>query len=235
MLQAIFKAVGNRVLQIHSSKRKDRAQMTALWSAQHNVIVPHFEAIMRENGAEGCTLSHTSVAKHFGHTHPFLVLEDDALPTLALQDTQLVHSVLTAIDSQEFDILYLGGLPAASRVLKTQFHGILEGKCGATYAMIVFPRAAEFLAHHTWRGFPIDVELVRNKGLRSGFVHPPLFVMAATRSDIGKNEFNRSELFSKLLFVVAPVWRGLVVWQKELLGIVCVALLLSLLKWKLQK
>lgn len=230
MLQSLFEAVENRVLQIHSSKRQDRTQMTQLWTRQHGVKLDTFEAIMRANGAEGCTLSHKSVASKL--QTPFLVLEDDALPTLALQDTQHVFNVLQAIASKEFDILYLGGLPAAGRVLKTEFKGVLEGRCGATFAMIVFPRAAEFLQKHEWKGVPIDVELVRNRTLRTAFVHPPLFVMAATRSDIGKNEFNRSEVFSRLLFFVAPVWRGLVVWQKELLALMCLLAVFCAWKWK---
>jgi hypothetical protein len=162
------------------------------------------------------------------------VLEDDALPTLAFYDTQLMYSILQVIESQEFDILYLGGLPAATRVLQTSYYGILEGKCGATYAMIVFPQANQWLRKHKWRGVPIDVEIVRNKQLRTAFVHPPLFTMAQTASDIGKNSFNKSETFAKLLHQIHPVWRNLVVWQKEIFVFIVGLILLVLLKSKLQ-
>jgi len=219
-MQALFDEVGGRVLQIHSSKRKDRDAMTRIWTGAHHVVLPTFEAIMRPNGAEGCVLSHKGVASQL--QAPYLVLEDDALPTLAMHDTQHVFHVLQAIQSNSFDILYLGGLPAASRVMKTSFPGILEGRCGATYAMIVFPRAAEFLKSCEFEGVPVDVQLVRAKALRMAFVHPPLFVMAATQSDIGKNEFNKSRAFADLLARITPAWRWIVVWQRELLGLALV-------------
>jgi len=58
--------------------------------------------------------------------------------------------------------------------------------------------------------------------LRMAFVHPPLFVMASTHSDIGKNDFNKSKVFAEILARVTPAWRWLVVWQKELLGLLLV-------------
>ena len=229
-MQALWDVVQGRVMQIHSSKRKDREAMTRIWTRAHNVTPPqHFEAIMKSPGAEGCLLSHKGVASAL--EAPYLVLEDDALPTLALHDTQHLFHVLQAIESQEFDIVYLGGLPAATRVLPTRFPGVLEGRCGATFAMVVFPRAAAKLRTHNFRGVPVDVELVRDKSLRTAFVHPPLFIMAETRSDIGKNEFNKSETFSRLLSRVTPVWRWIVVWQRELFATVLI-LMVVLAAWK---
>jgi len=229
-MQALWDAVQGRVVQIHNSKRADRGLMTRIWTRAHNVSPPyHFEAIMKSPGMEGCLLSHKGVAT--AQEAPYLVLEDDALPTLALHDTQHVFHVLKAIESQDFDIVYLGGLPAASRVLPTKFPGVLEGRCGATYAMVVFPRAAAKLRSHSFRGLPVDVELVRDKELRTVFVHPPLFTMAATHSDIGKNEFNKSETFSRILSRVAPAWRWVIVWQRELTAAVLI-LALVLVTWK---
>ena len=212
-MQAVLDAVGYRVVQIHSSKRTDRAHMTRIWSQAHRVTFPTFEAVMRTRGAEGCFLSHQAVASQFDK--PYLVLEDDAIPTLALHDTQHVFHVVQAILSSQFDILYLGGLPAATRVQSTHFPGVVEGRCGATYAMVVSPRAAQFLRTSSYNGVAVDVQLLRAKQLRTAFVHPPLFVMAETHSDIGKNSFNRSVAFAKILSRVAPVWRCLVVWQNE--------------------
>lgn len=233
MFSTIISRLQNNVIQIHSSKRKDRQIMTDLWTKQHAIQLPIFEAIMKANGAEGCTASHKAIAEKF--TGPYLVLEDDALPTVAMYDTQLMYSILQVLDSQEFDILYLGGLPAATRVLQTSHYGILEGRCGATYAMIVFPQANNWLRKHSWKGVPIDVEIVRNKQLRTAFVHPPLFTMAQTASDIGKNAFNKSETFAKILFQVHPLWRFLVVWQKELFVFVFFLILLYLVKAKLKE
>lgn len=233
MLVSLLESVQNRVIQIHSSKRKDRQSMTDLWTKQYNVHLGHFEAIMKTNGAEGCTESHIAVAHKF--SEPYLVLEDDALPTLAVLDTQLIHSILQVIQSQEFDILYLGGLPAATRVLQTSHYGILEGRCGATYAMIVFPSAIQWLRRHKFRGVPIDVEIVRNKQLRTAFVHPPLFTMAQTVSDIGKNTFNKSELFAKLLHRITPVWRFFIVWQKEIFGFVVFCIVFRIVQSKIKQ
>jgi hypothetical protein len=232
MFPSLVSKLHNQIIQIHSSKRKDRQIMTELWTKQYGIELPTFEAIMKSNGAEGCTESHRAIAEKFSSA--YLVLEDDALPTLAFYDTQLMYSILQVIESQEFDILYLGGLPAATRVLQTSYYGILEGKCGATYAMIVFPQANQWLRKHRWRGVPIDVEIVRNKQLRTAFVHPPLFTMAQTASDIGKNSFNKSETFAKLLHQIHPVWRNLVVWQKEIFVFIVGLILLVLLKSKLQ-
>jgi hypothetical protein len=233
MFASLISKLHNNIIQIHSSKRKDRKLMTDLWTAQHQIQLPIMEAIMKDNGAEGCTASHKAVAEKF--STPYLVLEDDALPTLALYDTQLLYSIIKIIESQEFDILYLGGLPAATRVLETSYYGVLEGKCGATYAMIVFPQANQWLRKHSWKGIPIDVEIVRNKQLRTAFVHPPLFTMAQTASDIGKNAFNKSETFAKILFQIHPVWRFVIVWQKELFVFVFFLILLFLLKAKFKE
>lgn len=232
-MQSIVEALQQRVIQIHSSKRKDREIMTKLWTKQHNIQVHHFEAVMKSNGAEGCTESHVNISKLFDL--PYLVLEDDALPTLSVLDTQLIYSILQVIQHQEFDILYLGGLPAATRVLQTSYYGILEGKCGATYAMIVFPTAIQWFRKHKFKGVPIDVELVRNKLLRTAFVHPPLFIMAQTNSDIGKNAFNKSETFAKILFRINPIWRFFIVWQKELFAFVVLCILFFILQSKIKK
>jgi hypothetical protein len=225
-MQALLDAVGNRSVQIHSSKRTDREQMTRIWTQAHRVSIPHFEAVMRPRGAEGCFLSHQAVAAWLAG--PYLVLEDDALPTLALHDTQHVFHVIQAMASRQFDVLYLGGLPAASRVKATDFPGVLEGRCGATFAMVVSPRAAQFLRNGSYNNVAVDVQLVRAKQLRTAFVHPPLFVMAETRSDIGKNSFNKSETFARVLSSVAPVWRSMVVWQNEWLVAVAVLVLVLL-------
>lgn len=231
-MQSIVKALEYRVVQIHSSKRKDRQLMTSIWTKQHHIQLHHFEAIMKSNGAEGCTESHTQISKLF--ELPYLVLEDDALPTLSIFDTQIIYSILKVIQSQEFDILYLGGLPAATRVLQSSYYGILEGKCGATYAMIVFPTAIQWLRKHKYKGIPIDVEIVRNKQLRTAFVHPPLFLMAQTNSDIGKNTFNKSELFAKILFRINPIWRFFIVWQKEIFGFVVLCIIFFIVQSKIK-
>ena len=184
-----------------------------IWTREHRVSIPSFEAVMRPRGAEGCFLSHQAVASQM--QAPYLVLEDDALPTLALHDTQLVFNVIRAISSMQFDIVYLGGLPAASRVTATEFDGVLEGRCGATFAMIVSARASDFLRQGAFNDTAVDVQLVRAKHLRTAFVHPPLFVMAKTHSDIGKSAFTKSAAFAQVLSTVAPIWRWMVVWQRE--------------------
>ena len=224
-MQALLDAVGGRVLQIHCSKRTDRALLTRIWTADHGVTIPTVEAEMRPNGAEGCVLSHRKVASSL--QPPFLVLEDDAVPTAALRDAEAVFHAVQAVASGEFDVLYLGGLPSATFVSKTRFRGVLEGRCLATFAMVVGPRAAAFLRGASFGGVPIDTQLARSR-LRTAFVHPPLFVMAATRSDIGKNDFNRSEKFASLLSTAAPVWRFVVVWQRELLVLLLALLLVRL-------
>lgn len=213
-MQSLWESVGGRVVQIHSSKRADRAQLIRIWTQEHGVRPAHFEAIMRTPGFEGCLLSHSGVASQM--SAPYLVLEDDALPTAAVHNVQAMFHVLEAIKSGEFDILYLGGLPAAGRVTPTQFPGIVEGRCLATYAMVVSEAAAQKLRKLKWRGTPVDVELVQDLSLRTAFVHPPLFIMADTHSDIGNSAFTRSKAFSTLLSRVAPVWRFAIVYQREL-------------------
>lgn len=225
-MQALLDAVGRRVLQIHASTRTDRELLMSIWRQQHGVMIPLQEAVMMKNGAQGCMMSHRTVASVL--RAPYLVLEDDAIPTLAMFNADLVFRTIQAIQSGEFDILYLGGLLSLSRVSRTRFPGIVQGRSLATYAMVVGPKAAKFMSQLEWRGIPIDTELVRSN-LKTAFVHPPLFVMAETHSDIGKNEFLKSQAFASLLSRVAPLWRTLIVWQKEwTLGLVLCFLVLCL-------
>lgn len=218
------------MVQIHSSKRSDRALLTRIWTREHGVHIPTMDAEMRPNGAEGCLLSHRKVASTL-HP-PYLVLEDDAIPTQAVRDTEHVFHTLQAIASGDFDLVYLGGLPSWGRVQTTRFQGVVQGPCLATFAMVVFPKAAQFLRSVSFRNVPIDVELVRASNLRVAFVHPPLFVMASTRSDIGKNNFNRSETFARLLSHASPWWRFAIVWQRELAIFLVLIAVLVAVRWK---
>ena len=92
---------------------------------------------MRENGAEGCLLSHAQVASRL--TAPYVVLEDDAVPTEAANTaTEVVTAVQKCITDDLYDIIYLGGV--ASGILKYRLAWHLQGAvldnlchdCGAT-------------------------------------------------------------------------------------------------------
>ena len=171
-------------------------------------------------------MSHAAVASQL--RAPYVVLEDDAVPTAAANTaTEVVTAVQQCIKEDLYDIIYLGGLPLDST--STDLPGIYKGQCWTTYAMIVGPRAAEFLRHATYDGVPIDVQLAR-QNLRAAFVDPPLFRQAITVSEIGKSAFTKSVLFSHLLGYATPVWRWTVIHQNLVM-----VLLLACLIWTVKR
>jgi GR25 family glycosyltransferase involved in LPS biosynthesis len=179
---------------------------------------------MRENGAEGCLLSHAGVASQL--KAPYVVLEDDAVPTEAANSaTEVVAAVHACIKENLYDIIYLGGLPLDSKA--TSLPGIYEGKCWTTYAMIVGPRAAQFLRTASYNGVPIDVQLAR-QNLKSAFVDPPLFRQAITHSEIGKSAFTKSVLFAHVLGYATPVWRWTIIHFNLVLCLIFACLLVAL-------
>jgi hypothetical protein len=160
---------------------------------------------MRADGAEGCLLSHSKVAQLY--EAPYVVLEDDAVPTAeANYSTELVASV-NQILKQKYDLIYLGGLPVQAS--STKYSGIYEGQCWTTYAMIVGPRAAAYLKTVRYTGIPIDVLLAR-QSFKCAIVDPQLFRQAITPSEIGKSRFTKSLFFSHVLHFIGPYWRYLV-------------------------
>jgi hypothetical protein len=220
LLLNLWLQVKSSTLQIHNVKRKDRAALTRTWTKPYGVTLPVFPAIMRENGAEGCLLSHVAVAKKL--KPPYVVLEDDAVPTEAANTaTELVTAVQQCIKENLYDIIYLGGLPLDSE--STDLPGIYKGQCWTTYAMIVGPRAAEFLRTATYTGDPIDVLLAR-QNLRSAFVDPPLFRQALTHSEIGKSSFTKSVMFAHILSYATPVWRWTIIHLNLVLCLVIACL-----------
>ena len=176
---------------------------------------------MRENGAEGCLLSHAQVASRL--TAPYVVLEDDAVPTESANTaTEVVTAVQKCITDDLYDIIYLGGLPLESS--STDLPGIYKGQCWTTYAMIVGPRAAAFLRKATYNGVPIDVQLAR-QNLRSAFVDPPLFRQAITYSEIGKSTFTKSVLFSHILGYATPVWRWTIINMNLVMALIILCMI----------
>ena len=207
LLLNLWEAIKPNVIQIHNPLRKDRAALTQTWTRPYGVKLPILPAIMKPNGVEGCLLSHCAVASSL--SAPYIVLEDDAVPTEAANtSTELVASIQQCMRSSEYDIIYLGGMPLDSN--RTRFPGIYEGPCLTTYAMVVGPRAAQFLRDLIFRGRPVDVELSR-ANLKFAFVDPPLFRQAITPSEIGKSSFTKSLLFAQLLGFATPWWRFLVI------------------------
>ena len=202
LLSTVWEHVKSRTVQIHNAKRKDRATLTRTWTHPFGIKLKKFDAIMRPDGAEGCLMSHSKVAQL--NEAPYVVLEDDAVPTSeANYSTELVAS-LNEIFTQKYDIIYLGGLPIQAS--STRFPGIYEGQCWTTYAMIVGPRAAHYLKHVRYTGTPIDV-LLAQQNFKCAIVDPPLFRQAITPSEIGKSKLKKSLFFSHILGCVGPWWR----------------------------
>jgi hypothetical protein len=207
LLLNLWDTVKPNVIQLHNPLRKDRAALTKTWTKPYGIKLPTFPAIMRPNGVEGCLLSHAAIASKL--TAPYIVLEDDAVPTDAANvSTELITSIQQCMANNVYDIIYLGGMPLDSAT--TRFPGIYEGPCLTTYAMIVGPRAASFLRTLTFTGTPVDVELSKAQ-LKFAFVDPPLFRQAITPSEIGKSSFTKSLFFAQLLGFATPWWRYLVI------------------------
>jgi hypothetical protein len=218
LLQSLFEALESRVLVVHNAERRDRARAMTLWTEQHGVQVARFDAIMIPNdGRKGCALSHQRVAEFAlstkeGALKPYLVLEDDAMPTRTAYQAESMLHLLEAIDSKEFDILYLGGLPLLGHS-PTAWSTIRKGSSLQTHAMIVFPAAAQWLSKFQYKGDPIDVELAR-ANLRTGFLHPQLFDQYESHSDIRRAAISQTSFFSRLLVqYITPCWRHVVVHQ----------------------
>ena len=202
LLSTVWDHVKSRTVQIHNPLRKDRAVLTRTWTHPFGIKLKTFEAVMRADGAEGCLLSHSKVAQLY--EAPYVVLEDDAVPTSeANYSTELVAS-LNQILKHNYDIIYLGGLPI--QAVETKYTGIYEGQCWTTYAMIVGPRASLYLKTVKYEGTPIDVLLAR-QGFKCAIVDPQLFRQAITPSEIGKSRFTKSLVFSHILNVIGPLWR----------------------------
>jgi hypothetical protein len=207
LLLNLWESVKPNIIQIHNPLRKDRAALTQTWTRPYGIKLPMFSAIMRPNGVEGCLLSHSAVASKL--VAPYIVLEDDAVPTEAANvSTEVMTSVKQCMQDSTYDIIYLGGMPLDSK--RTRLPGIYEGPCLTTYAMIVGPKAAQFLRDLTFTGTPVDVELSRAK-FKFAFVDPPLFRQAITPSEIGKSNFTKSLFFAQLLGFATPWWRFLVI------------------------
>jgi len=226
LLSTVWENVKSRTIQIHNPKRKDRAALTRTWTHPYGIKLKTFEAILRPDGAEGCLLSHSKVAQLY--EAPYVVLEDDAVPTAeANHATELIAS-LNEIMKQKFDIIYLGGLPIQAS--STSFPGIYTGQCWTTYAMIVGPRAAAFLKTVRYENIPIDVLLARQQ-FNCAIVDPPLFRQAITPSDIGKSRFTKSLFFSHALAMVGPWWRFAVLRSTHLmLFVLFLGILVGMLK-----
>lgn len=219
LLGTVWEKVKHNTIQLHNPLRKDREALTLTWTRPYGIKLPTFDAIMRPNGVEGCFLSHKSIAHREA---PYVVLEDDAVPTEAANTaTELISNLRICMDSGKYDILYLGGLPLTSK--RTALKGIHEGACLTTYAMIVGPRAAKAMRALEFSGVPIDVVLSKLP-LQFAFVDPPLFRQAITRSEIGKSDFTRGELFANLLGLTTPCWRFFIIQQDRLLWLMVLVL-----------
>ncbi len=186
--------------------------MTLTWTKPYGIKLPTFNAIMLPNGAEGCFLSHRGIAGKL--KAPYVVLEDDAVPTEAANTaTEVISNLRTCMEAGTYDIIYMGGLPLSSK--RTAFQGIHEGACLTTYAMIIGPRAAKTIQSLVYSGTPIDVVLSKLP-FKFAFVDPPLFRQAITRSEIGKSSFTRGVLFANILGIATPWWRFLIVQQDRI-------------------
>lgn len=226
LLSTVWEHVKSRTVQIHNPLRKDRATLTRAWTHPFGIKLKQFDAIMRPDGAEGCLLSHSKVAQLY--EAPYVVLEDDAVPTNeANYSTELIAS-LQEIMKQKFDIIYLGGLPIQAS--STSFPGIYTGQCWTTYAMIVGPKAAQYLKTLRYENVPVDVLLAR-QSFNCAIVDPPLFRQAITPSEIGKSRFTKSLFFSHALASVGPVWRFAVLKSGYLMVLVLfLGILVGILK-----
>lgn len=240
LLRQLFDAVDNRVVMIHDPKRADRKALHTLIENQHGVSIPKFQAIMLQDGRQGCALSHKRVAEAFSNTGhhssmPYLVFEDDILPTIdALSNTQAYADLLQCINSSDFDVLYLGGLPLPLHT-STKYSSIRAGACIQTHAMLVFPKAAQWLAEHKYKGSPIDADLLYAawKGeIKAGFLHPALFEQSNSKSDIRRSTISQTEWFGTLFTnVVSPIWRHAVV-NETLYAFLVLLFIVCLLKFK---
>ncbi len=212
------------MVQIHDQKRLDRDLLTKTWTRPLGVTLQIFPALMNSDGVKGCFDSHVTLAR----THPnpyYFVLEDDAVPTeYSYSNVEGVSALEHALDSNVYDIIWLGGLPLPDFTLsRFQTTGLIEGKCLTTYAMYIGPRAREYMAKLEFLGKPIDVVLAQSP-LRTAYMNPPLFRQACTPSDIGKSSFTRGKVFASLLETVTPLWRTGVIFQNYIL-ILCLVLL----------
>ena len=205
-----------RIIQIHSLKRTDRAQLTEVWSHQHGVSIEMFEAIIDKDGRRGCALSHSAVAHR---NPPYLVLEDDAIPTLhTLTDIQGLVDILNS----DYDILYLGGWPLGNSTSK--FLSLQEGACLCTHAMIVRERGAQWLREFKFTGTPIDVALARAP-LRFAWTRHEWFTQANSSSDVNGSTLTKSKIFMTSMQLVSQVWR-FVMLHRLLVFCVCAYLLI---------
>jgi hypothetical protein len=165
---------------------------------QHGVHIELFEAILDKDGRKGCALSHSAVA-HL--TPPYLVLEDDAVPTIhAFTDVQ----GLVDLRNASYDIVYLGGWPLGSGASK--YLSLREGACLCTHAMIVGEKAAKWLREFKFTGTPIDVALARAP-LRFAWTRNEWFSQAESLSDVNGTALTRSMTFTKFMQLVSRSWR----------------------------
>ena len=207
-----------QIVQIHASKRTDRAALTEVWTTQHGVHIELFEAIMDKDGRKGCALSHSAVARH---ATPYLVLEDDAVPTLhALTDIQGLVDIRDALKS--YDIIYLGGWPLANR--SSKFLTLQEGACLCTHAMIVGERAAIWLRNFKFSKTPIDVALARAP-LKFAWTRHEWFSQAQSASDVNGSALTKSKIFMASMQLVSTAWRFVMLHR-----LVCFLAMLYLLR-----
>lgn len=224
----MWKSAKKNVFQIHDDARKDRESLTMTWTKPFGISLQHFPAIMnREDGVKGCFDSHVTLAQQMSHKFTsedlhYFVLEDDAVPTSdAHFNVELLTELERSIKTQEYDLIWLGGLPLPDfNFNRFQTLGILPGKCLTTYAMFVGPKARHFLSQLKFQEKPIDVILSQTTGLKTAYTNPPLFRQSCTPSDIGKSNFTRGKLFALGLETITPVWRMGVIYQNYILCLV---------------
>lgn len=158
-----------------------------------------------------------------------LVFEDDALPAAAL-DPQAVSNVISAVRSNQFDVLWLGGLPHWNWHA-TPWPTIRAGSAWTTHAMILGPRAQAWLAAHEYAGAPIDVDLAAEcrRTLRGAWVHPSLFEQARGPSNVRRSRLSRTDVFGEALVLATPVWKAFVVHQTAVLAFALLCIVAALL------
>ena len=227
MIKSLFSKLDNRVYMIHCEKRRDRRRLVDTWTEAEGVRVNLFPAIIMPDGRQGCAASHKALAQLLKTQNAngyHLILEDDAVPRPTAYEN--LAEVYEAMDSNEFDILWLGNLPMPSSQ-NTRWHSIRRGSAWTTHAILVNQRALDFLATFEWKGTPIDVELAQAP-LRGAWVHPEVFAQARGPSNVRSTSFTRMDAFGELMQLYTPLWRK-VVYHKTTLCLFAAALLLAFL------
>lgn len=114
---------------IHSSDSKDRDEIVANLVNETNAEI--VEAIILDNRLLGCSMSHLKVAhlaRHLYPNAPYLVFEDDCV---------LKPGWNEALSNLSGEVVYLG-------YNDRHVSGVLFG----THAMLIYPKARDFLIEH---------------------------------------------------------------------------------------